>query len=280
MTTVGLINPGAMGASVGAAARQTGVLVIWASDERGPAPRERALESGLEDCNTLKNLVAVSEIILSVCPPHSALNVADQVAELGFSGIYLDANAIAPDVTRQIGSTIMKRGARFVDGGIIGGPARNVEYGTQLYLSGEDASVIADIFEGSNLHASVISDQIGAASAIKMTFAAYTKGTTALLSAILAVAEKEGVRANLEKQWGDEFTRQTHQRVIANTAKAWRFEGEMREIAATFSGAGLPGNFHEAAAQVFADLAIFKDQEETPAIEEVMAALLKSSSSG
>ncbi len=278
MTTVGLINPGAMGASVGAAARQTGALVIWASDGRGLATRERALESGLEDCHTLKNLVAVSEIILSVCPPHSASNVADQVAELGFTGVYLDANAIAPDVTRQIGLTITKQGARFVDGGIIGGPPSKAEYGTQLYLSGKDASIIADIFEDSNLHASVISDQIGAASALKMTFAAYTKGTTALLSAILAVAEKEGVRANLEQQWGDEFTRQTHLRVTANTAKAWRFEGEMREIAATFSGAGLPGNFHEAAAQVFADLAKFKDQDETPGIEEVVAALLKPSS--
>ena len=276
MTTVGLINPGAMGASVGAAAVQTGATVIWASIGQSLATKNRAHESGLEDCRTLQNLVATSEIILSVCPPHNAPDVAGEVAEIGFSGIYLDANAIAPDVTRQIGLMITKQGARFVDGGIIGGPARNAEYGTQLYLSGRDASIIADIFADSNLHASVISDQIGAASALKMTFAAYTKGSTALLAAILAVAEKEGDRANLEKQWGDEFTRQTHQRVIANTAKAWRFEGEMREIAATFSGAGLPGNFHEAAAQVFADLAKFKNQDETPGIEEVVAALLKS----
>ena len=275
MTTVGLINPGTMGASVGAAAMQTGVTLIWASQGRSPATKERAQKAGLKDCHTLQNLVTTSEIILSVCPPHNAQDVAGQVAELGFSGIYLEANAIAPNVTRQIGLMITNQGARFVDGGIIGGPPRNAESGTQLYLSGEDAPAIADIFKASNLHASVISERIGAASALKMTFAAFTKGSTALLSAILAVAEKEGVRANLENQWGEEFTQQTHQRVITNTAKAWRFEGEMREIAATFSGAGLPGNFHEAAAQVFTRLAKFKDQEQTPDIEEVLAALLK-----
>ena len=278
MTTVGLISPGAMGASVGAAAAHTGTTVVWASAGRSLSTRERARESGLQDCGTLQNLVATCEIILSVCPPHNAPDVADEVAAFGFSGIYLDAHALAPDVTREIGSTMTRRGARFVDGGIIGGPAWKAESGTQLYLSGKDAWVIADIFEDSNLHTSVISEHIGAASALKMTFAAYTKGSTALLSAILAVAEKEGVRAHLERQWGDEFTRITHQRVTTNTAKAWRFEGEMREIAATFSGAGLPGDFHEAAAQIFADLSKFKDRDETPGIEEVIAALLKPSS--
>jgi 3-hydroxyisobutyrate dehydrogenase-like beta-hydroxyacid dehydrogenase len=278
MTTLGLISPGAMGASVGAAARQGGANVIWASDGRSPVTRNRADQSRFEDCHTLQNLVANSDVILSVCPPHRATDAAAAVASLGFSGIYLDANAIAPYVSRQMETTITGSGAKYVDGGIIGGPAWKAEYGTRLYLSGINASVIADIFEDSNLHVSVISDEIGAASALKMTFAAYTKGSTALLSAILAVAEKEGVRENLEKQWGDDFTRQTHQRVTGNTAKAWRFDGEMREIAATFASAGLPGGFHEAAAQVFARLSRFKDRETAPDMEEVLAALLESSS--
>ncbi len=109
------------------------------------------------------------------------------------------------------------------------------------------------------MHASVISDEIGSASALKMVFAAYTKGSTALLTTILAVAEHEGVRADLEAQWGEEFTRQTHQRVAGNTAKAWRFAGEMREIADTFAGAGYPEGFHMAAADIFARLEKFKD---------------------
>ena len=81
---------------------------------------------------------------------------------------------------------------------------------------------------------------------MKMGYAAYTKGTTALLTAILGMVEKEGVRAELARQWGDAFTDQAVRRVCANTAKAWRFVGEMQEIAATFKGAGLPGGFHQA----------------------------------
>jgi 3-hydroxyisobutyrate dehydrogenase-like beta-hydroxyacid dehydrogenase len=278
VTTIGLINPGAMGASVGAAARHNKAQVIWASEGRSVSTKERADKAQLDDCGTMGNLVAQSNIILSVCPPHSAMAVATEVADLGFSGLYLEGNAIAPDHTRQIESVVTEQGAGFIDGGIIGGPAWKAEYGTRLYLSGENAQVIADIFAGSNLHASVISDQIGAASALKMTFAAFTKGSTALLCAILAVAEKEGVRSNLEAQWGDVFTKQTHRRVIGNTAKAWRFEGEMQEIAATFSGAGLPPGFHEAAAQVFSRLAEHKDQQNAPTIDEVLATLLAPSS--
>jgi hypothetical protein len=96
-----------------------------------------------------------------------------------------------------------------------------------------------------------------------------------LLTAILGLVEKEGVRAELARQWGDAFTAQTVRRVCANTAKAWRFVGEMHEIAATFQGAGLPGGFHQAAAEVYERLATFKDHPEPPAIESVLEALLK-----
>jgi 3-hydroxyisobutyrate dehydrogenase-like beta-hydroxyacid dehydrogenase len=275
MATIGLITPGAMGASVGAAAMTSGAKVIWASEERSQATLQRAEDAALEDCSTLKNLVSESDIILSVCPPHNAAQVADEVIELGFDGLYVEGNAIAPELSRQIGIAVTGNGARFVDGGIIGMPAWKAEFGTHFYLSGVDAQLVANLFTGSNLKASMISEKIGAASALKMTFAAFTKGSIALLSGILAVAEKEGVRENLEKQWGEDFTRQTHERVILNTAKAWRFEGEMREIAATFTGAGLPGGFHEAAAEVFASLAEYREQTDPPSIESVLASLLR-----
>jgi hypothetical protein len=144
-----------------------------------------------------------------------------------------------------------------------------------LYLSGPRAKEVADCFVGSPLQSSVISDRIGAASALKMGYAAYTKGTTALLTAILGMVEKEGVRAELAGQWGDAFTDQAVRRVCANTAKAWRFVGEMQEIAATFKGAGLPSGFHEAAADVFERLEEFKDRTEPPAIESVLKTLLR-----
>ena len=100
-----------------------------------------------------------------------------------------------------------------------------------------------------------------------MCFAAYTKGTTALLCAILATAEHLGVREALEQQWTHDdtnFAAETNKRVRQVTAKAWRFAGEMEEIAATFRHAGLPGDFHAGAADVYRRLAQFKDAATTP----------------
>ena len=275
MRCIGLIHPGAMGASVGAAARSNNHTVLWASAGRTASTWARARRAKLEDAGTVLELVKASEIVLSVCPPHAAEEVASEVAHLGFSGVYADCNAISPDRTRAVQRIVEDAGAHYVDGGIIGGPAWTPEAHTHLYLSGPRAEEVAACFAASALKTSVISERIGAASAIKMGYAAYTKGTTALLTAILGVVEKEGVRADLARQWGDAFTAQTVRRVCANTAKAWRFVGEMHEIAATFRGAGLPGGFHEAAAEVYERLAAFKDHPESPAIEAVLEALLK-----
>ncbi|HKI73476.1 MAG TPA: DUF1932 domain-containing protein, partial [Pseudomonadales bacterium] len=185
-------------------------------------------------------------------------------------------NAIAPERTRRIEKIIRANGAAFVDGSITGGPAWEAGGGTTLHLSGEDAPAVATLFEGSPFRTNIVSTQIGAASALKMVFAANTKGTTALLSAILGVAEKEGVREHLQALWGEQFTRQTLRRVATNTAKAWRFVGEMEEIAATFKDAGLSDGFHLAAADTYTRLAAFKDAESTPSIEAVLDALLDS----
>jgi 3-hydroxyisobutyrate dehydrogenase-like beta-hydroxyacid dehydrogenase len=275
MRRIGLMHPGAMGASVGAAARSNKHTVLWASTGRSADTYTRARRADLEDAGTVPELVKTSEIVLSVCPPHAAEEVAREVAQLGFSGVYVECNAISPDRTRAIQRIVEDAGADYVDGGIIGGPAWTREAGTHLYLSGPRAGEVAACFADSPLQAPVISERIGAASAIKMGYAAYTKGTTALLTAILGVVEREGVRADLARQWGDTFTEQTVRRVCANTAKAWRFVGEMHEIAATFRGAGLPGGFHQAAAEVYERLAAFKDYDKPPAIEAVLEALLK-----
>lgn len=275
MKRIGLIHPGAMGASVGAAARSNGHSVFWASQGRSADTVARAQKANLEAVGTVADLVAASEIVLSVCPPHAAGDVAQEVMALGFTGIYVDCNAVSPNRTRAIQQLVESAGATYVDGGIIGGPAWKREAGTSLYLSGVRAAEVSACFTDSALQAPVISDRIGAASALKMTYAAFTKGSTALLTAILGVAEKEGVRADLARQWGEDFTTKTLQRVCANTAKAWRFEGEMYEIAETFRGAGLPGGFHQAAAEVYKRLASFKEQDAVPSIESVLSVLLQ-----
>ena len=144
---------------------------------------------------------------------------------------------------------------------------------TSLCLSGARAPEAARLFEGSRLATRIAGAEIGQASAVKMCFAAYTQGSTALLTAILGVAEALDVRSELAYQWREEFTANTEARTTNTTAKAWRFEGEMHEIADTFDAAGFPEGFHRAAAELYARLAHFKDQE-TPSVEEMLAALL------
>ena len=128
------------------------------------------------------------------------------------------------------------------------------------------------------LETKIIGDEIGKASALKMCYAAYSKGTTALLAAILATAESLGVRAELYRQWDvddSEFSEQANRRVTRATAKAWRFEGEMHEIASTFQEAGLPNGFHEAAAEVYRRMANFKDEAKLPMLEDVLKAVIQ-----
>ncbi len=278
--TIGILHPGAMGISVAASALRSGNQVCYASAGRNEATRARAAEHTLRDLHTLDKLCQTCSIIISVCPPHAAEDVAQEVVTHGFKGLYLDANAIAPQKTRKIGKMLSLAGIIFVDGGIIGGPAWDPGE-TWLYLSGNgnDAKRIIDCFSKGLLEVSLIGDEIGKASALKMCYAAYTKGTTALLTSILALSESQGVRAELMTQWERDwpgFPAQTETRARRVTAKAWRFAGEMDEIASTFESAGLPGGFHRAAGNIYRRLAYyFKSQDEMPELTDIFYKMLK-----
>ena len=277
MMKIGILHPGEMGVSIAASAIKSGHEVYWVSDNRSDKTRQRAKKHNLVDIVSLSQLCQTSEIIFSVCPPHSAEDVAKSVIERGFKGYYLDANAISPQRSSRIRQMVESNGIHFIDGGIIGGPAWNPKE-TWLYLSGKDAKVIADCFSSGPLETKIIGDEIGKASALKMCYAAYSKGTTALLAAILATAESLGVRDELYGQWNMDdpsFSEQANRRTTRVTAKAWRFEGEMHEIAATFQEAGLPNGFHEAAAEIYHRLAGFKDSTETPSLDDVLNTLRK-----
>ncbi len=193
---VGLLHPGAMGAVVGALVQDD---VLWASAGRSPETTERAAAAGLVDVGTVEALVARAGTILSICPPHAALDVAGQVAGRGFSGLYVDANAVSPETAGRIRETVTAGGARFVDGGIVGGPP--TEPGTRLYLSGPAASEAAALFSGTVLDARVLSETPGDASALKMVYAAWSKGTAAMLLAIAEVARATGVDGALLAEW-------------------------------------------------------------------------------
>src|SRR5207245_11452873 len=145
------------------------------------------------DAGRVASLSAEGPIIISVCPPDAAESLANDVGAAGFTGIYVDANAIAPQRTIKIGETMSAAGVNFVDGGIIGFPAWKPGT-TCLYLSGEGAAAVADCFSAGPLDTKILGTAIGKASALKMCYAANTKGTTALLAAILTTAETPGVR--------------------------------------------------------------------------------------
>ena len=238
---VGLAHPGEMGAALGDALAAAGHDVLWASEGRSDATRARA--AAFRDVRTSAALAADSEVILSVCPPHAALDVAGAMS--GFAGVYVDANAISPARAREVAALQ----PRFVDGGIVGSPPRTAGT-TRVYLSGDDAAIVAALFDGTIVDARVSSD----ASALKMTYAAWSKGSAALLLAIRDVARATGVWNELQAEWGlsapQLFERLESAERSAN-AKGWRWIGEMEEIADTFGEAGAPQGFHRAAAEVY-----------------------------
>lgn len=253
--SVGLLHPGAMGVTIGASCVDD---VMWCSSGRSDETRRRAADAGLGEVTTLEQLVARSDVIVSVCPPGEAVAVADEVAALDFDGIYVDANAIAPSTARSIG----ERFDRFVDGGIVGPPAHSPGT-TRLYLSGPDAGDIAARW-GDPLDARVIDGGPGAASALKMAYAMWTKISAALLLDVRGLARCEGVEDALLAEWAISQPG-TAERSAATASgvgpKAWRFTGEMEQMAVTARDVDLPDGFAEAAAEIYRRLAAFKGSD-------------------
>lgn len=265
----GVLHPGNMGVSVAAACSGT---VLWASEGRSAETIERASDAGLTDAGSLTALVDAADLVISVCPPHGAEALALAVADTGFDGCYVDANAISPVTSRRIAACL----ENFVDGSLIGPPTR--EPGTtRLYLAGPDAVRVADRFAGSPLDARVLDGcGVGSASALKMAYASWTKGTNALLVAVAALAAAEGVSDELTAEWGLSqagLSQRLTYTAIRSAPKAWRWVGEMDEIADTFTAAGLPDGFHRAASEVFARLGEFKNAR-SASVEQMLESLL------
>lgn len=254
---VGFLHPGAMGSSL---ARVVRADALWVSAGRSDASRRRADDAGLSAIDSLEELVERCDVIVSVCPPGSAAEVAERVAGAGFGGLYVDANAIAPATAR----TIAERFERFVDGGIIGPPVSGPG-STRLYLSGAEASTVADLWRDTDLTVRIVDGGPGAASAVKTCYATWTKGSTAMLLAIRALARAEGVEDALLAEWAtsqpglDERSRRS---APGTAAKAWRFVGEMEQHGVAFAADGLPGGFGDAAAEIYRRLADLEDADD------------------
>ncbi len=282
MTTIGLLHPGEMGASVGAAARANGARVLWASEGRGTDTWARAAAAELEDAGTLRAVAGASDVILSVCPPHAARDVATAVAAAGFRGLYVDGNAVAPDTSREIAAIVERAGATYVDGGLIG-PPPDKPGTTRLYLSGPQAARAAALFTRGPLEAIVLPGELTAASAIKMAYGGWNKGQQALLMSIVALAMSAGVLEALMAEWQrsqPDLPRRAENAAKGSARKAWRWIAEMEENAATLDAAGLPEGFHQAAADVYRRLAPYKDAGVPPTLEDVAKTLLTDSPKG
>jgi 3-hydroxyisobutyrate dehydrogenase-like beta-hydroxyacid dehydrogenase len=252
MSVIGVLHPGAMGAAIGRELRSAGHDVLWASEGRSVETASRAAEAGLRDAVGIVDLIRASDLVLSVCPPHAAVDVAQQVA--GRARTFVDANAISSATAREVAETV---GAGAIDGGIVGPPPRDGAT-TSLLLSGAGAHEVAQLFEGTRVRARVVGTEIGAASAAKMAYAGWTKGSAALLLAVRALARAEGVEQALLAEWAitHPHLEEASQRAAGSAAgKSWRWIGEMEEIAASMEAVGLPGGFHEAAATIYARLA-------------------------
>lgn len=247
------LHPGMMGVSL---AQTCGAETLWVSEGRSPETAARAEAAAIRDVGSLANGLSTADCIVSICPPAAAEAMAQEVAAAGFDGTYVDANAISPATSRRIADHV----GDYVDGSVIGPPA-NQPGTTRLYLSGASAGQVAELWEGSDLDARVIDGGAGAASALKMAYASWTKIGSAMALAIRALAQAEGVDQALVDEWdlSQPGMVARSERAAAGTGpKAWRFVGEMHQIADAFAGAGLPSGFADAGAAIYEQLAPLK----------------------
>ncbi len=285
MQTIAIISPGNMGHAVGRLLGSRGFDVVTSLAERSARTRGLAARAGIRDLGGIDALVAQADLVLSIMPPAAAVAAAQEVATamtaVGATPPYADCNAIAPATTKRIAALIGTAGAAYVDAGIIGGPPADGN-GPRFYASGPDAHLLAPL-QGGGLVVRDLGGAIERASALKMCYAAVTKGTSALQFAQLAAASRLGVDEALAAELAESqsATYAGMRRALPGLpAKAPRWIEEMRQIAATFEAVGVPGDFHRGAAALYELLSAtpFADEPEeavdtSRSLETTVAAL-------
>ena len=259
--TIAIMSPGDMGHAVGTTLRAGGLRVVSALDGRSERTRALAARAGIEAVADDAALVREADMLLSILVPAEATVLAERIARAvratGATPLYVECNAIAPQTARQIAEIIESAGARFVDAGIIGPPPQPGASSTRFYASGRDAAAFARLGEF-GLDVRVVGDQPGQASAVKMCYAALTKGTTALMTQLSIAAERLGVTEALRAEFAQSQPAMLErmQRAVGEMVpKAHRWVGEMEEIARTFEACGLTPRTFEGAAELYALIA-------------------------
>jgi len=254
--TIGMLGLGDMGGAVATALKNNGFSVITSLAGRSDATVASAGSRGINDVGGIDALVQKSDLILSVLVPANAADVAASIASAatatGSSVTFADCNAIAPASTITMGKVVTDSGAKFVDGGVIGGPPRE-GYAPRFYVSGPELDAMMEL-DGKGIQIVPVGDEIGRASAVKMVYASQTKGIAALQAAMLVSAQRLGVYdelvSELQESQSANFERATAA-VTRLPSVAGRWIGEMEEIASTFESVGISGGFHQGAAQMF-----------------------------
>ncbi|MFH9662332.1 DUF1932 domain-containing protein [Streptomyces sp. NPDC017248] len=253
--TVGLLHPGSMGSAFGSQLRSCGHTVLWSPEGRSDATHRRAEHAGLEP-ETLPELVFRSDVLLSLCPPAAAEEVAAQVAELSMAGadtIYVEANAVAPPRAQRIADRLAPMPV--IDAAVVGSPPVGGKTPT-LYLSGprKQADRIAEIFAGTDVRPHVLGDSIGQASALKLAYSSYQKVSRVLAAVAYGAAESYGVEDELlviAAKRTRSYLAETDY-IPKTAARAWRWAPELEDAAALLADVGLPDSLMHAAAATLA----------------------------
>jgi 3-hydroxyisobutyrate dehydrogenase-like beta-hydroxyacid dehydrogenase len=274
---IAVIAPGAMGAAVGARLVQNNVDVVTSLAGRSPATAERAAKAGMRSATDAE--IAGAEIILSILPPKDALGLAERLAPVLRKAerkpVYVDCNAVSPPTAQRIGAVVAGTGAPFVDGGIIGGPPREGYNGPVFYVSGEHAHKV-EVLGRHGLIVRVVDGGIGAASALKMSYAAITKGLTALGTVSILAATKAGAAQALYKELSEsqpQLLTYLTRSVPDMFPKAYRWVAEMQEIA-DFTGRDEGNRIYDAIADLYQGVA--HDMEGAKRDVGTLAAFFKS----
>ncbi|MFI6345201.1 DUF1932 domain-containing protein [Streptomyces sp. NPDC050560] len=255
MSTISLLHPGSMGAAFGAQLRALGFTVLWCPDGRSDATRRRAEQAGLEAA-ALPELVSRCDLLLSLCPPAAAEQVAEQVAEVratGASTVYVEANAVAPSRVQGIADRLAP--AAVIDAAVVGSPPAGGKTAT-LYLSGprEQSDRIAELFAETDIRTHVLGERIGQASALKLSYSSFQKVSRVLAAVAYGAAESYGVADELlviaSKRTRSYLVETDY--IPKTAARAWRWGPELEDAAALLADADLPDALMHAAATTLA----------------------------
>ncbi|WP_328757682.1 NAD(P)-dependent oxidoreductase [Streptomyces sp. NBC_00271] len=262
MTVVGVLHPGSMGAAVAAQASRNGAEVLWLPTGRSSATKERAQRYGLTAVSDLGELTERADIILSICPPAHAADVAAEVSAHLFTGVYVDGNAISPASMARVCSIVAPTGATVVDGSVIGSPP-SASKSARLYVSGpaDALTPVASLFADSAVKVYQLTGGVGRASALKLSYSSYQKASRVLAAVSYALAHDYGVEEELL-----DIAQSRTTSYLAETAyipkvaaRSWRWGPEMREAASALRDVGLPPDLAEASAVVMSRWDDLKD---------------------